>query len=52
MESSVVRQSSEVFAPDPAHGIREIVLVLGQPQLAFLADDVKDLVKVSIEGLA
>lgn len=38
-----VGQLGKVLRPDPAHQLRRVVLVLGQPQLALFGNDVEDL---------
>ena len=39
----ILRQNHEVLLPYPAESVARIILVLGEPEFAFLGDDVEDL---------
>jgi len=47
--SLVGKNSCEVFLPNPADDSPGVVLISGKPELAFLADDIKDLGFVSAQ---
>lgn len=40
---SGIRQLGEMFRPDPSDEVAGVILVLSQPQLTLLGDDIEDL---------